>query len=83
MYDFSRALKATLPDLFQKYVFDNGISINRGEIIDIGLISKNEYLENLKDAKLYEIYTLCKQYIKLSIISFLIFGLLGIATVYL
>jgi hypothetical protein len=81
--DFSKALKNALPDLFQKYVVDYGVSADRGEIVDIGLISKNEDFENLKDVELYEMYTLCKQSIRLAFLSFCIIALLGIATVYL
>ena len=81
--DFSRALKNGLPDLFQKYVVDYGVSVDRGEIVDIGLFSKNEDFDNLKDVNFYEMYILCKQSIRLAFLSFLIFGLLGIATVYL
>ncbi|URC11982.1 hypothetical protein [Flavobacterium sp. B183] len=81
--DFSRALKNTLPDLFQKYVVDYGVSADKGEIVDIGLLSKNADFDNLKDVELYEIYILCKQSIRLAFISFWIIALLGIATVYL
>ena len=81
--DFSRALKNTLPDLFQKYVVDYGISADKGEIVDIGLISKNEDFDNLKDVKLHEMYILCKQSIRLAFASFWIIALLGVATVYL
>jgi hypothetical protein len=80
---FSKALKKTIPELFQKYVVDYGISSDKGEIVDIGLISKNKDFENLKDLELYEMYILCKQSIKLAFLSFWIFGFLGIATVYL
>jgi hypothetical protein len=81
--DFSRILKNKLPDLFKKHVVDYGVSANRGQIVDIGLISKKEDFENLEDVGLYEMYFLCKQSIKLAFLSFWIFGLLGIATVYL
>ena len=81
--DFSRVLKNRLPDLFQKYVVDYGISADKGEIVDIGLITKNEDFENLKDVELYEMYLLCKQFIRLAFISFFIIILLGIGTIYL
>ena len=81
--DFSRALKNALPDLFQKYVVDYGVSADIGEIVDIGLFSKNEDFDNLKDVELYEMYNLCKQSIRLAFVSFWIIALLGIATVYL
>jgi len=81
--DFSRALKNRLPDLFQKYVVDYGVSADKGEIVDIGLLSKNADFDNLKDVELYEMYILCKQSIRLAFISFWIIALLGIATVYL
>ncbi len=81
--DFSRALKNKLPDLFQKYVVDYGVSADKGEIVDIGLLSKNADFDNLKDVELYEMYILCKQSIRLTFISFWIIALLGIATVYL
>jgi hypothetical protein len=83
VYEFSTALKKTFPDLFQKYVIDYGNIIDRGQIVDIGFISKNEDFENLQDEKLYEMYILCKQFMRLTIMSFLIIGLLGITTVYL
>lgn len=81
--DFSRALKNALPDLFQKYVVDYGVSADKGEIVDIGLFSKNEDFDNLKEVELYEMYILCKQSIRLAFISFWIVALLGIVTVYL
>ena len=81
--DFSFALKNALPDLFHKYVVDYGFSTDIGEIVDIGLISKNEDFDNLKDEKLHEMYILCKQFIRLAFLSFWIIALLGIATVYL
>ena len=81
--DFSRALKNKLPDLFQKYVVNYGISADIGEIVDIGLLSKNVDFENLKDLELYEMYILCKQSRRLAFLSFCIIALLGIATVYL
>jgi hypothetical protein len=81
VYEFSTALKITLPNLFQKYVIDYGNIIDRGKIVDVGFITKNEDFENLQDVKLYEMYILCKQLMGLTIISFIIFGLLGIATV--
>lgn len=81
--DFSWALKNTLPDLFQKYVVDYGVSADIGKIVDIGLLSKNEDFENLKDVELYEMYILCKQSMRLAFLSFCIIALLGIATVYL
>ena len=81
--DFSRSLKNTLPDLFQKYVVDYGVSADKGEIVDIGLFSKNADFDNLKDVELYEMYILCKKSIRLAFISFWIMALLGIATVYL
>jgi hypothetical protein len=81
--DFSRALKNALPDLFQKYAVDYGVSADIGEIVDIGLFSKNEDFDNLKDVELHEMYILCKQSIRLAFVSFWIIALLGIATVYL
>ncbi|PAM95176.1 hypothetical protein B4N84_07820 [Flavobacterium sp. IR1] len=81
--DFSSALKNKLPDLFQKYVVDYGISAGIGEIVDIGVLSSNEDFENLKDVELYQMYILCKQSIRLAFLSFCIIALLGFATVYL
>ncbi|CAH0334557.1 hypothetical protein FVB9288_00145 [Flavobacterium sp. CECT 9288] len=83
VYKFSSALKEIHLDLFRKYVIDYGNIYDRGKIVDIGFITKNEDFENLQDANLYEMYKLCKQFMRLAIYSFVIFGLLGIATVYL
>ena len=80
---FSLALKKSYPKLFEKYVVDSGISTDIGEMVDIGLISKNTDFDNLKDIELYEMYILCKQSIKLAFLSFWIFASLGIASVYL
>ncbi|WP_289662649.1 hypothetical protein [Flavobacterium panacagri] len=81
--DFSRVLKKKYPDLFQKHVVNYGISADIGEIVDIGVLSKNEDFENLKNKELYEMYILCKQSIKLAFLSFCIILLLGMATIYL
>lgn len=83
VYEFSTALKNQFPNLFERYVIDYGNIIDKGQIVDISLISKNEAFETLQDVKLYEMYILCKLFIRLAIISFLFFGLLGVATVYL
>lgn len=75
-------LKTMRPDLFEKYVVDYGYAL-KGEIVDIGLTSRNNDFENLENTELYEKYLLSKQSIKLGLISFLIFPILGIATIYL
>lgn len=75
-------LKTMHPDLFKKYVVDYGYAF-KGEIVDIGLTSRNNDFENLKNTELYEKYLLSKQSIKLGLISFLISPVLGIATIYL
>lgn len=79
--DFSFELKNIRPDLFQKYVIDYGVSINNGEIVDIGIISKNDDFNNLENKDLYEKYILCKQFTKFAFLSFFIFGVLEISAV--
>ncbi|MCC9018607.1 hypothetical protein [Flavobacterium lipolyticum] len=83
VHEFSTALKNTHPDLFEKYVINYGNIHDRGKIVEIGYITKNEDFENLQDANLYELYNLCKQFATLTIYSFIITLFLGIATVYL
>jgi hypothetical protein len=73
-------LKTIRPDLFNKYVVDYGTAF-KGEIINIGLANKNYDFENLENIELREKYLLSKQSIKLGIISFLIFPVLGIVTI--
>ncbi|CAM4240937.1 hypothetical protein FLTE109939_00365 [Flavobacterium terrigena] len=68
------------PDLFNKYVVDYGNAF-KGEIVNIGLANKNNDFENLENIELREKYLLSKQSIKLGIISFLIFPVLGIVTI--
>ncbi len=57
-YDFSNVLKRTHSDLFQKYILNYGISINRGEIIDIWSLFNNKDFDVLKFD--------CKQRVQLS-----------------
>ena len=75
-------LKTTHPDLFKKYVVDYGYAF-KGEIVNIGLVNINNDFENLENIELHERYLLSKQSIQLGLISFLIFPILGIATIYL
>jgi hypothetical protein len=75
-------LKTMRPDLFNKYVVDYGYTF-KGEIVNIGLANRNNDFENLENIELREKYLLSKQSIKLGLISFLIFPILGIATIYL
>ena len=75
-------LKTIRPDLFNKYVVDYGYAF-KGEIVNIGLANRNNDFENLENMELREKYLLSKQSIKLGLISFLIFPILGITTIYL
>lgn len=81
--DLSRKLKNKNPELFNKYQTNYGSSYNKGLLVDIGLFSENIDFKNLKDLNLYEMFILCKELMRLTFLSFIIFGLLGIATVYL
>ncbi|SEJ10063.1 hypothetical protein [Flavobacterium terrigena] len=80
LIEFSNMLKTMRPDLFNKYVVDYGNAF-KGEIVNIGLANKNNDFENLENIELREKYLLSKQSIKLGIISFLIFPVLGIVTI--
>ena len=82
LFEFSNMLKNKQPELFQKYVVDYGIAL-KGEVVQIGLLSKVDDFEKLKDLELRENYILCRQFFKLTLASFLVFGILGIATVLL
>lgn len=75
-------LKTLRPDLFNKYVVDYGY-VFKGEIVNIGLAYRNNDFENLENLELREKYLLSKQSIKLGLISFLIFPILAIVTIYL
>lgn len=79
---FSNILKTVRPDLFKKYVVDYG-SAFKGQVVEIGLISKNKDFEMLEDLPLRDKYFLIKQSIKLAMLSFVIFPVLGIATIYI
>lgn len=82
-YGFSNAIRKTHPELFQKYILNYGISINRGEILDVSSFFNNADFDQLKEEKLYEKYILCKLLSRLALFSFFIFPLLAIATIYL
>ena len=79
---FSNILKTVRPDLFKKYVVDYGSEF-KGQVVEIGLISKNKDFEMLEDLPLRDKYFLIKQSIKLAMLSFVIFPVLGIATIYI
>ena len=80
LIEFSIKLKLSRPDLFEKYVVDYGIYF-KGEIVDIGLIKRNDDFENLDHMELHEIYILCRQSMKWGIISFITFPIFGIVTI--
>lgn len=82
LFEFSNIFKKEHPKLFQKHVVDYGFSL-KGKVVQIGLFTKINDFEQLKNSELYEKYVLCKQFLELTLASFLIFGTLGIATVYL
>src|SRR5690606_7819165 len=79
--EFSNMLRTCRPDLFKKYVVDYGVAF-KGEIVNIGLTSRNTDFESLDNSELREKYILSKQSIKLSLISFLVFPLLAVVTIY-
>ena len=81
LIEFSEMLKIIRPDLFNKYVVDYGYAF-KGEIVNIGLLNIYNDFENLEDIELHKKYILIKQSLKLGLLSFLIFPVLGIATIY-
>ena len=80
LIEFSNMLKTMQPNLFKKYVVNYRYSL-KGETVNIGITIRNDDFENLENIELYEKYILCKQSFKLGLISFLIFPILGIATI--
>lgn len=65
--------------MFQKYILNYGISINRGEIIDIWSLFNNKDFDQLEnDNGLFGKYILSEKLFRMTIFSFLLFPTLAI-----
>ena len=81
LFRFSDALHKKQPELFQKHVVDYGIAF-KGVVVAVGILTTVEDFERLDDSELYQSYILCKRLLQYTLMSFVTFAVLGIATVY-